>query len=87
MQTIEQNTQPNLFEVILNFEGNSWSFFTCTQASRLQEALDQAEKEFSVHSLQHRLGDLRITATSAHVIGADDNHSFKKQNGKWQLTH
>ncbi len=87
MQTIEQKTQPNLFEVILHLEGNSWSFSTCAQASRLQEALEQAEKEFSVHLMHHHLSDRKIEATSAYVIDAGDNHSFTKRNGKWQPIH
>ena len=87
MQTIGQNAQQNLFEVILYLESHSWLFSTCAQASRLQEALEQAEKEFSIHSTQHRLSDRKMEATSAQVIDAGDNHAFTKRDGKWQLAH
>ncbi len=87
MQTIEQKTQPNLFEVVLYFKGNSWFFSTCAQASLLQEALERAEAEFSIHSMHHQLGNTKIEATSAYVIHACDNHSFTKRDGKWQLAH
>jgi hypothetical protein len=87
MQWIKQKAQPNLFEVILYFEGSSWLFSTSAQASRLQEALERAEQEFSIHSMHHRLGSRRMKATSAHVFDASDNHSFTKRNGKWQPAH
>jgi len=87
MQTFEQRAEPNLFEVILYFEGNSWLFSTFAHASLMQEALEQAEREFSAHSFHHQLGDARAKATSAYVIHATDDHSFAKRDGKWQLLH
>jgi hypothetical protein len=87
MPTIQQGTDPNLFEVILYFEGDSWSFSTFARASIMQEALEHAEREFSVHSFHHQLGDMRVKATSAYVIHASDDHSFAKRDGKWQLMH
>jgi hypothetical protein len=87
MQAIEQKAQLNLFEVILYFEGNSWLFSTCAETTRLQEALERAEREFSVHSMHHQLGNRKMKATSAYVFDADDNHSFTKRDGKWQLAH
>ena len=87
MQTIEQRADPSLFEVVLYFEGNSWLFSTFARASIEQEALEQAEREFTVHSFHHQLGDTKAKATSAHVIHASDGHSFAKRDGKWQLMH
>ncbi len=84
MQTIEQETESDLFEVILYFEGNSWLFSTFAQAALMQEALERAEKEFSVHSMHHQLGNRTFKATSAYVVRACDDHSFAKRNGKWQ---
>ena len=68
MQTAGQSADPSLFEVILYFEGNSWLFSTFAQASIMQDAIEQAEKEFSVHSFHHQLGDTKAKATSAYVI-------------------
>jgi hypothetical protein len=85
MRAAGQNEQQSLFEVVLYFEGNTWLFSTSTQASQLHEALECAEKEFSVHSMHHRLRNTKIAATAAEVIGAADNQSFTKRNGKWQL--
>jgi hypothetical protein len=87
MQPIEQRADPNLFEVILYFDDNSWLFSTLARASLVQEALEQAEKEFSVHSFHHQLSGMRGKATSAYVIHASDDHSFAKRDGKWQLMH
>jgi hypothetical protein len=81
MQTIEQKSQPDLFEVVLCIEGDSWLFSTCAEATRLQEALERAEKEFSVHSMHHQLGNRRMEATSAYVRDAEDHHSFAKRDG------
>lgn len=86
MQAPEQETEPDLFEVVLYFEGNSWAFSTCAYAALMQEALERAEKEFSVHSLHHQLGHAKLKATSAYVIG-DYDHYFTKLDGKWQLSN
>jgi hypothetical protein len=87
MHTVQPKEATNLFEITLYFEGNSWSFSTAARAFIEQEALEQAEKEFGVHSFQHRLGNMRVRATSAHVIHASDNRSFAKRDGKWQRVH
>ena len=87
MQTVQSKAEPNLFEITLYFEGNSWQFSTSARASLEQDALEQAEKEFSVHSFQHRLGNMRVRATSAHVIHASDGRSYAKRDGKWQRVH
>jgi hypothetical protein len=87
MQTVQSKAEPNLFEITLYFEGNSWQFSTSARASFEQDALEQAEKEFSVHSFQHRLGNMRVRATSAHIAGASDGRSFAKRDGKWQRVH
>jgi len=84
MQTIEQETEADLFEVVLYFEGNSWLFSTFAHASFMQEALERAEKEFSVHSSHHQLGGKKFKATAAYVIRARDDHSFAKGNGTFQ---
>ena len=86
MRANEQQGELELFQVVLQFEGNSWQFSTFAQGCRMQEALERAEKEFSVHSLHHQLGDVKAKATSAHVIRACDDRSFAKLNGKWQLS-
>ena len=82
MQPSKQERELDLFEVILQFEDNSWQFSTFAQASRMQEALERAEREFSVHSLHHQLGDIKGKATAA-VIRASDDQSFAKRDGKW----
>ena len=87
MQTVQSKAEPNLFEITLYFEGNSWQFSTSARASLEQDALEQAEKEFSVHSFQHRLGAVKVRATSAHIAGACDSRSFAKRDGKWQRVH
>jgi hypothetical protein len=87
MQAIQSNREANLFEVTLYFENNSWLFSTLARAGQEQEALEQAEREFSVHSFQHQLGNARFRATSAHVIHASDGRSFDKRDGKWQPAH
>ncbi len=87
MQSIGQETGSDLFEVILYFEGNSWSFSTFAEASLMQEALERAEKEFFIHSLQHQLGTRTFKVASAYVIRASDGRSLAKHNGKWQLAH
>ncbi len=87
MQMIEQKAQPNLFEVTLYFEGDLWSFSTSAQATRFQEALERAEKDFSIHSMHHRLSNRKMKATSAFVFSANDNQSFTKQDGKWRPAH
>ncbi len=84
MQTIEQETEADLFEVVLYFEGNSWLFSTFAHASFMQEALERAEKEFSVHSLYHQLGGKKFKATAAYVMRARDDRSFTKRDGKWR---
>jgi hypothetical protein len=83
MQPIKQEAR--LCEVILYSEGNSWLFSTFAHAASMQEALEQAEREISVHSRYHRLSDGHIKATSAHVISASDDHPFAKRNGRWEL--
>ncbi len=84
MQTAGPETEPDLLEVTLYFEGNSWLFSTFAHASLMHEALERAEKEFSIHSLYHQLGYRPFRATSAHVKRACDDHAFAKRNGKWQ---
>ncbi len=79
-------TQRN-FEIILYSEGETWLFSTYAQASKLQEALERAEREFCVHSAHHRLSHRRLEAASAHVFDESDDHAFTKQNGKWQPIH
>jgi hypothetical protein len=85
MHTVKQET--GLCEVILYSEGNSWLFSTFAHAASVQEALEQAEREVSLHSLHHRLGPRKIKATSAHVLHGFDDHSFAKRNGRWELRH
>ena len=51
----------------------------------MQEAVEQAEREFSVHSFHHRLANMKAKATAAYVIHASDDHAFAKRDGKWQL--
>jgi hypothetical protein len=87
MQSSAQNAQQQVFEVVLYAEGRSWLFSTSARASKVQDALERAETEFSVHSAYHRLSHRKIEATSAHVFDESDNHAFTKQNGKWQLVH
>jgi hypothetical protein len=87
MQAIQSSREPSLFEVTLYFENDSWLFSTLARAAVEQEALEQAEREFSVHSFQHQLGSVRVRATSAHVTHASDGRSFAKRNGKWQPVH
>jgi hypothetical protein len=87
MQIIDQQEDLDLFEVILQFEGNSWRFSTFAQGCRMQEALERAEREFSVHSLHHKLHNVRAKITSAQVIRACDGRSFAKHDGKWRLAH
>jgi hypothetical protein len=86
MHPTEQQGELDLFEVILQF-GNSWQFSTFAQGCRVQEALERAEREFSVHSLHHQLHNVRAKITSAQVIRACDRHSFAKHDGRWQLAH
>jgi hypothetical protein len=85
MQPVKQ--EADLCEVVLYSEGKSWLFSTFATASSAREALEQAEHEVSVHSLHHHLGNGKVEAASAHVIRGFDNHSFAKQNGKWELRH
>jgi hypothetical protein len=87
MHTVQRKAEPDLFEITLYFEGDSWQFSTCARACMEQEALEQAEKEFSVHSFQHRLGNIRVRATTAHVSHASDGRSFAKRDGKWLPAH
>jgi len=88
MQTLERETEPGDFEVILYFEGNSWLFSTFARGSLMQEVLDQAEKEFSVHSvMHHELGNNKFKVTSAYLIHDRYDHYFAKRNGRWQLAH
>jgi hypothetical protein len=84
---MRQNEQQPLFEVFLHFEGDAWLFSTYAQASQLLEALEFAERVFSVHSMHHRLRSTKAAATSAEVIGAADSQSFKKRNGRWHRVH
>jgi hypothetical protein len=85
MQPIKR--EADLCEVILYSEDKSWLFSTFANASSEREALEQAEREISVHSLKHRLGTRKIKTCSAHVIRGFDDHSFAKQNGRWELKH
>jgi hypothetical protein len=85
MQAIHRRAEPNLFEITLYFEGNSWLFSTAARAFMEQDALEQAERAFSVHSFQHQLGHMRVKA--AQIAGASDNSSFAKRDGKWQRVH
>ena len=85
MQTVDQSVSPDLYEVILYFENNSWQFSTVAHASLMQEAVEQAEREFSVHSFHHRLANMKAKATAAYVIHESDDHAFAKRDGKWQI--
>jgi hypothetical protein len=85
MQPVKQETDPHLCEVILYSEGNSWLFSTFAHAASMQEALEQAERDISLHSRYHRLSGGQIKATSALVISAFDDHPFAKRNGRWEL--
>jgi hypothetical protein len=88
MQTLERETEPGNFEVILYFEGNSWLFSTFARGSLMLEVLDQAEKEFSVHlAVHHELGNNKFKVTSAYLIHDRYDFYFAKRNGKWQLAH
>ncbi len=87
MQTVAKRAESSLFEVILYFENNSWSFSTVAHASFMQEAIEQAEREFSVHTFHHRLGSTKAKATSACVMQPGGDHAFAKRDGKWQLLH
>jgi hypothetical protein len=84
MQTVKQSAKWKLFEVVLYFEDNLGLFSTVAHASMMQEAIEQAEREFSAHTFHHRLGRTKAKATSACVIDASDDHSFAKRDGKWQ---
>ena len=84
MQAIEQVSGANQFEVVLYFEGNTWLFSTGAHAARMHEALEHAEREFSIHSRHHRLDSVR--ATSAYVFDAAANRHFTKRDGRWQLS-
>jgi len=85
MQTIEPEAEPGQFEVILYFEDNSWLFSTFAHGSLMQEALERAEKQFSVHSVHHDLGNRKLKATSAYLIHERFDRRFTKRDGKWQL--
>ncbi len=87
MQTAEKAAESSLFEVILYFENNSWSFSTVAHASFMQEAVEEAEREFSVHTFHHRLGGMKAKATAACVMLPGGDHSFAKLDGKWKLLH
>jgi hypothetical protein len=85
MQPVKQ--EADLCEVILYSEGNSWLFSTFANASSPREALEEAEREVSLHSLHHRLGNGKFKASSAHVLHGFDDHSFAKRDGRWELRH
>ncbi len=85
MQTIERETEANYCEVILCFESNSWAFSTFSSGSLMQEVLDRAEKQFSVHSIHHELGNIRFKVTSACVTHDRHDYHFTKRDGRWQL--
>jgi hypothetical protein len=83
MQQARQGSGAGLFEVILYFEKNLWAFSTYAYSSHSKAALEFAEREFSVHSLHHKLGKVR--ARSACVTDQFDNYYFAKKNGRWQI--
>jgi hypothetical protein len=78
MSNIESELELNKFDVVLIFEHNSWTFLTCAYTSEIELAVEQAEREFSIHSLHHRIRNVK--ASSAYV----DGHFLYKRNGKWQ---
>lgn len=83
MPEIDGVSEGNLFEVILYFENNSWAFSTCTYSAHSKEALELAEREFSIHALHHKLGNIK--ANSAYVLDRLEDHYFCKRDGKWQI--
>jgi hypothetical protein len=83
MPEVKIEANANLFRVILYFQNKSWTFSTCAYSTDSQAAVEIAEKEFSVHALHHKLGNMRID--SACVLDTLDDHYFSKQNGRWRF--
>ncbi len=77
-------TGPALFEVILCFKNKSWLFSTCAYSSHSKAALEFAEKQFSVHALHHKLGNIK--ASFACVMDQLDDYYFAKRNGRWLIS-
>ncbi len=83
MPEVDRESDANLFEVILYFENKSWAFSTSAYSTDSQAAVEFAEKEFSIHALHHKLGNIK--ADTACVLDALDDHFFCKRNGKWRI--
>ena len=66
MQLENQVLECNFFEVILHIKNRAMLFSTCVYSSYSEDALDIAEKEFSIHTARHKLG--AIKADAAFVI-------------------
>jgi hypothetical protein len=78
-----REAESSLFEVVLYIENKSWAFSTCAYSTHLEAALELAEKDFSVHALHHKLGNIK--AECACVLDSTDDHYFTKRNGRWQI--
>jgi hypothetical protein len=84
METQDRHAGPNLFEVILCFENNTWLFSTYARSEGIEGALDKAEDEFLIHTSLHDISMPK--ATSAYVLTDVGKYFVSKHNGKWQTT-
>jgi hypothetical protein len=78
-----REAEPSLFEVVLYFRNNAWAFSTCAYSNNYEVALELAEKDFSVHALHHKLGNIK--ADFACVLDSADDRYFTKRNGRWRI--
>jgi hypothetical protein len=83
MQRECQVPECGLFEVILYIPNRAMLFSTCVYSSYSEDALENAEKEFSIHTLRHKLGAIR--ANAAFVIDRRQDRYYTKQNGRWRI--
>lgn len=83
MQQKSQVPECNSFEVILYIKTRAMLFSTCVYSSYSEDALENAEKEFSIHTMRHKLG--AIKAEAAFVIDRRQDRYYTKQNGRWRI--
>lgn len=83
MQSVEHGSGEVVFEVILYAENKSWAFSTYEKAHCMNDALEQAEKYFSLHLVHRNFNGICKTAY-AFVICESCARWFAKHSDKWE---
>jgi hypothetical protein len=83
MQSIDNRPEDTVFEVILYSENKSWAFSSYEKAHTTQDALEQAEKYFSLYLVHRDFNGLGKTAYAC-IICESCARWFAKHSGTWE---